>query len=145
MTRQSQNKSNFAQALRKLALQYPEAEEGIACKGTALETANFKARNKAFLFLGARDLMVKLGESLAEAAKLAAKEPDCYRVGANGWVKVTWQNLAPPPGLLEKWLDESYRLLAPKSLVAMLPPRGLRAPGPKKPAKRKARKKAARG
>ena len=69
--------------------------------------------------------MVKLRESLAEAAKLEAKEPECYAVGGHGWVKVTLgRDQFPPPGLLERWIDESYRLLVPKQLVALLPEHG---------------------
>ena len=112
-------------ALRQLALQYPQAEEGIACQGTAIECSTFKARNKAFLFLGAGVIRLKLHESLAEAVKLAAKEPGRYKVGANGWVAVTLTGDASPPlDLLTRWLDESYRLLAPKQLAALLPERG---------------------
>ena len=65
-------------ALRTLALQYPECEEGIACKGTAIECTTFKARSKAFLFVARADVRIKLRESLPEAAKLAVKEPGRY-------------------------------------------------------------------
>lgn len=113
------------EALRKIALRFPEVEEGIACKGTALECTTFKARKKAFLFISVANARVKLQESLAEAAKLAAKEPGRYKVGAHGWAEVKFTNDEPPPlELLERWIDESYRLLAPKQLVAMLSERG---------------------
>jgi hypothetical protein len=125
MARKTQRDSGTPQALRTVALRYPEVEEGIACKGTALECRNFKARNKAFLFMSASELRLKLRESLPEAARLAAKEPDGYEVGAHGWVKVALKADRPPSsGLLEAWIDESYRLLAPKQLVAMLPEHG---------------------
>jgi predicted DNA-binding protein (MmcQ/YjbR family) len=110
--------------LRKLALKYPEAEEGIACKGTAIECTTFKARGKAFLFLARTNLRLKLGESLAEATALAAKEPGRYEVGAHGWIKVTLGDDRLPMELLTRWIDESYRLLAPKQFVAMLAERG---------------------
>jgi hypothetical protein len=107
------------QALRKMAMRCPQAEEGIACKGTALECRTIKARNKAFL--RKTELRLKLGDSLAEAAKLAAKEPDRYQAGPGGWVKVTFSAAQPPPlDVLKRWIDESYRLLAPKQLVAMV-------------------------
>ena len=35
--------------------------------------------------------------------------------------KTTGNKQSPPPGLLEKWIDESYRAVAPKKLLAMLP------------------------
>ena len=118
------------QTLQKLALRYPEAQEGIACAGTALESKTIKVGNKAFLFLGEKDVRLKLGESLAEAAKLAAKVPGRYEVGVHGWVKLTFSNDETPPlDLLKRWIDESYRLLAPKKLLALLPERSPRAGG----------------
>jgi hypothetical protein len=132
--------------LRELALKYPETEEGIACAGTALEKRTIKVRNKAFLFLGKADVMLKLRDSLTEAAKLAAKAPDVYKAGANGWVTVKLDAGASPSlDVLARWIDESYRLLAPKQLTAVLPATGLPTRKPKrpttsKPSKGKARK-----
>ena len=113
------------QALRKIALAFPEVEEGIACKGTAIECATFKVRGKAFLFVGRADVRVKLSASLAEVAKVAAKEPDRYQAGAHGWVKVTFGDDEPlPVDALSRWIEESYRLLAPKQPVPGLTKRG---------------------
>jgi hypothetical protein len=128
--------------LRELALRYPEAEEGIACAGTAIEKRTIKVRSKAFLFLGTADAMLKLGDSLAEAAKLAAKEPELYKTGAKGWVTVKIDADASPPfDVLARWIDESYRLLAPEQLVSLLPERGLPSKNSTKTAKRNASKK----
>lgn len=129
---------DITSALRRFASQYPAAEEGIACEGTALETSTYKAGKKAFVFLGANDMRLKLGESLTEAARLAAKEPERYKVGAHGWVWVALGAGAPPLELLERWIDESYRLLAGPKLVAMLPertPERVPAPAKKKGAR----------
>lgn len=121
MPRKKLSLAESLKALRAFAASYPEANEGIACEGTALEKSTFKARNKSFLFLGRKDLMVKLGDSLPEASALAAKEPGRYKVGAPGWVTVTFgEEDALPLDLLERWIDESYRLLAPKGLLAIL-------------------------
>src|SRR6185503_5485401 len=87
-------------ALRRLALSLPEVAEGGIC-----DKAAFKARGKMFVSIGGEgqglSLMLKLRDSLAEAAALAAKQPGCYKVGGTGWVSVT---LAPgataPAGLL---------------------------------------------
>ena len=69
-------------------------------------------RNKAFLFLGKKDIRLKLGPSMDEAAELAEKEPGEFKVGMGGWTTVTVNGVASaPPGLLERWIDESYRLL----------------------------------
>ena len=135
------NESKPMQELRKIALQYPEAEEGTSCNKAA-----FKARNKAFLFVGMDDtsynVMLKLHESLAEAKKLAAKEPDHYGVGGMDWVKATFSHHeSSPAGLMEKWIDESYRLLAHKQLVALLDERPLSGRGSAKVATNKTPKK----
>ena len=101
-------------ALRARALGFAETGEAVACKGTALEKRTVTVRGKAFLFLGARDAMLKLGDSLAEARRLAAKDPARYRAGASGWVKVTLgADDAAAPEPLARWVEESYRLLAP--------------------------------
>lgn len=111
------------QLLRHAALQYPETHEGIACEGTALEKRTIKARNKAFIFLGATDVMFKVAASIPEITALAAKEPTRYKVGAHGWTTVTFGDINTLPlDHLTRWLDESYRLIAPKQLVALLPP-----------------------
>ena len=116
------------EALRKHALRYPEVDAGAVCANTA-----FKAGKKSFFFLGVRDdhfhVRVKLTDSYADAEKLAKKSPDTYEPGMHGWTKATFQvGEAPPRGLLERWIEESYRNLAPKKLVAQIPEGGL-APG----------------
>jgi hypothetical protein len=88
----------IGQALRKAAMRYPEAEEGIACKGTAIECSVYKAKKNSFLFVGDREIRLKL------KVKLGTHEP-------------------PPLDLPEQWIDESYRAVADKRLVAMLPER----------------------
>jgi hypothetical protein len=140
MTKATDDASKWIQDLRGIALKYPEAQEGIACAGTALESRTVKVRNKAFLFMGKNDVMIKLGESVMEATKLASKTPDQYKVGAHGWVKVTFSDGNPPPGVLARWIDESYRMLAPKQLLALRPEKG-RASGS---AKKLVRKKVAK-
>ena len=106
--------------IREIAGGFPEVGVGTVCGKDS-----FKARKKNFLFLGVDDrgcsLKLKLSESLAEAEALASREPGHYCVGPTGWVDVEWPHEAPPPeGVLERWIEESYRLNAPKSLVAQL-------------------------
>ena len=86
--------------------------EGVSCEGTSLEKRTVKAHNKAFVFLGVADVMVKLRASLPEAARLAKKEPARYKAGARGWVTARLNgNEGPPLALLERWIDESYHLV----------------------------------
>lgn len=107
-------------ALHQYALTFPEAQEGEACDKRA-----YKARKKSFLFLGGGDdsftMMVKLSQSLDEVAELARREPARYEIGHHGWVTATFPRDTPPSQeMLERWVDESYRLVAPKALVARL-------------------------
>jgi predicted DNA-binding protein (MmcQ/YjbR family) len=107
------------QALRKLALGLPEAEEGTSCNKSA-----FRARGKAFAFMGSDDetynVMVKLHDSLPQATALAKKDAASCRVGAGGWVTAVLPHDAPTPDFLPRWIDESYQLLVHKDLVALL-------------------------
>ncbi|MCA9176472.1 MAG: MmcQ/YjbR family DNA-binding protein [Planctomycetales bacterium] len=108
-------------AIRKIALRYPEVDEGSSCVNRA-----FKARGKSFLFLGGKPdvytVRLKLADSLPEAESLAQQHPDNYSVGSHGWTLITLpHSKAAPAGLLERWIAESFRLLAPAALVASAP------------------------
>ena len=107
------------QALRKIALRYPGTEEGVACEGTPIESRTVKARNKAFLFLTVGHARLKLRESLPEATKLANKKPDLIQVGSGGWIKATLSaDGSTPIDVLERWIGESYRLMAGSPVAA---------------------------
>lgn len=117
----SQTASNeLADHLGRVALSYPGVETGPSCNNMA-----YKAAGKAFVFVGVRpdrcEVRLKLGASYAEAERLAAASPSVWEAGKFGWVKVTLPNgEGAPDGLLERWLEESYRLLAKKTLVREL-------------------------
>lgn len=99
--------------LFKFAMRLPGAEEGISCKGTALEQPTVTVGKKAFLFLGKARIMLKLSESLSKAAKLAKEQPGVYKAGASGWTTITIEDgQLPPMALLKKWVEESYRLMS---------------------------------
>lgn len=103
-------------SLRDVALSFPEVAEGDSCVKRA-----FKVRNKGFLYLGEKatefNVMVKLNEALAEASALSSAHPGRYLVGKAGWVTMHFAlDDTPPAGLIERWIDESYRQQAPKSL-----------------------------
>ena len=108
--------SEFIDTLRAHALGLSGAEEGIACQGTALEKRTVHVKKKAFVFLGADHVMVKLHDSLEDAKRLAAQDPAAYRAGANGWVTIRFvDGQALPVEQVSHWIDESYRLLAGKN------------------------------
>lgn len=107
-------------ALRTRALAFPEVIEGDSCV-----KRGFKVRKKGFLYLGEKadeyNVMVKLGPSMDEARRLASSRPDSWSVGKGGWAMLKFDPAErPPEGLLERWMEESYRLQAPKKLVAAL-------------------------
>ncbi|MEO6710237.1 MAG: hypothetical protein ABI054_05305 [Planctomycetota bacterium] len=72
-------------ALRKIALQQIDVEEGLACEGTLIQSATFKVRGKSFLFLKPGRVMLKLESLRAEATKHAGRTPDRFKIGAGGW------------------------------------------------------------
>ena len=100
-------------ALRQAALRHRNVDEGLACKGTVIESATFKVNGKAFLFLRPGKAMLKLAKSLGEASKLARTKAGCYSVGSGGWITV---DLTDPKQVsvpvLGRWIAESYALFA---------------------------------
>src|SRR6187401_550517 len=91
------NSGGLDAALRKIAMRHPDVEESVACEGTALESATFKAGKKTFLFVGKTQARLKLHESLGESRKLASKHPGACQVGSLGWVAVSLAPEASPP------------------------------------------------
>jgi hypothetical protein len=104
--------SRLVETLYTAALKLPGAEGGIACAGTALETRTAKVKGKAFLFLRAADLRLKLGASLPAVDRLAGKHPDAVKVGTGGWVWVALAEPVVPPATLKAWMRESHALFA---------------------------------
>jgi hypothetical protein len=128
--------ASLIERVRTTALRLPQTEEGIACAGTAAERRTLRVGGKAFVFLGSGDIMLKLQDSIGEATAFAEQHSDACRVGAHGWVTLTITNAAPATDTLLSWVNESYRLLAPKRLLAQL-----ESPAPAKAAAKVKRKK----
>lgn len=125
MAKNTTANKNVLQVLRMVALSYPQAELGVACQGTALESSTVKARDKAFLFMSGAGpsytVRLKLCQSQTEAMQLAANEPGRYKLGPHGWTTISFSDSAPPPiERMKRWIDESYRAIADKKLLAML-------------------------
>ena len=90
-----------------------------------------KVGKKIFVFLGneqAREagMTVKLAESHDQALSVPGAEPTGYGLGRAGWVTVPFRATTPPLEVLKDWVEESYRLIAPKRLVADLDAHPLR-------------------
>lgn len=113
--------SPVARQLQEFATGYPEVSESPSCVNRS-----FKARKKGFMFLGEKEtgivrLMVKLDEGIDSAQKVAQANPDEWKVGGPGWITGNFTDAtAPPVATMTEWIDESYRLLAPKALVKEL-------------------------
>jgi predicted DNA-binding protein (MmcQ/YjbR family) len=106
--------------LRRLAMAYPEASEDHPWGECA-----FKVRKKVFMFvsLGAKALTVtvKLPQAKFEALLLPFTEPTGYGLGKHGWVSASFPlGQRPPIPILATWMEESYRAVATKGLVAEL-------------------------
>ncbi len=104
-------------ALRRSALRLPGVEEGSSCVNRA-----FRAGGKAFAYLGMKPdrykLMVKLTDSLPRAEALERERPGAFNVGKHGWTTVRLPHTDKgPKGMLESWIKESYRALAPAGLA----------------------------
>jgi predicted DNA-binding protein (MmcQ/YjbR family) len=104
----------------------------------------FKVNKKTFLFMGVEEnhlgLSTKLPHSGAVALELSFAEPTGYGLGKSGWVSSSFKEGDDiPVSLLLEWIDESYRAIAPKKLVASLGQAALAkaSPAPRKtPAKK---------
>jgi predicted DNA-binding protein (MmcQ/YjbR family) len=106
--------------LRELALAFPEAYEERPWGHPAM-----KVRGKTFVFFALLEnvlsLSVKLPSSGLMALTLPFASPTRYGLGKSGWIT---SRFSPgdqiPFELLQEWLEESYRAIAPKKLVARL-------------------------
>ncbi len=106
--------------LRDHSLAYPEAWEDHPWGEVAI-----KVRKKVFVFLWAHGagftISLKLPESAEEALLLPFTEPTGYGLGKSGWVTAKWEGAEPiPTSLVIPWIEESYRAVAPKTLVKRL-------------------------
>lgn len=108
------------------ALSLPQAHEDHPWGETVA-----KVNGKVFVFLGPGDddhdagMSVKLRDSNAQALMVPGAEPTGYGLGRGGWVNVPFTKDAPPLAVLTDWVEESYRIVAPKRISALLDaPRG---------------------
>ena len=110
-------------ALRGFALTLPEAWEDFPWEHSVA-----KVGKKVFVFLPGPDdpletahATVKLPDSGGAALSSEACEPAGYGMGRSGWVSIDLKSPAVPPlEVLQDWVEESYRAIAPKRLVKLL-------------------------
>ena len=116
-----------AAGLKALALGFPGAFEDHPWGDTVV-----KVNKKIFVFLGGSgpsdrlSLSVKLPESADEALTMPFTSPTGYGLGRSGWVTARFEpGDTVPFDILCDWIEESYRTVAPKKLVAELDQRGV--------------------
>jgi predicted DNA-binding protein (MmcQ/YjbR family) len=150
-----------AAALRAYALSFPGAFEDFPWGERVA-----KVGKKVFVFLGHDEdaqasaseakqahigtpgefgMNVKLPESAMEALHLPFAKPSAYGLGAKGWVSLTFgPGDDPPMELLQSFIEESYRAVAPKTLVKQYDAGVGAAPAPKKKGTKEPIKKASK-
>jgi len=105
--------------LREFALKFPEAHEEFPWGHSAM-----KVKKKAFLFMGTDEngrfsISVKLPQSRDMAIDLPFTGPTGYGLGKSGWV-TAYLTDEKALDLIKSWINESYRAIAPKTLVKKL-------------------------
>ncbi len=106
--------------VRDYALALPEAWEDHPWDESVV-----KVRKKIFVFLGMEppskwpvSITVKLPGSHPMALAQRGVESSGYGLGRAGWVTVDLAKAGLPFEALREWVDESYRAVAPKRLIA---------------------------
>lgn len=106
--------------LRKRALAYPDTVEDHPWGHSA-----FKVKRKTFLFLYQEPTFLSMSMKLPDSGKAALNlpftQPTEYGLGKSGWVTSRFeQDAEPPTEMLLEWLDQSFRAIAPKSVLKKL-------------------------
>jgi predicted DNA-binding protein (MmcQ/YjbR family) len=121
--------TKIAERLQKFALTFPETTEAHPWGHTVA-----KVRGKIFFSMsldgGSLKVSMKLPHSREFALDRPFTEPTHYGLGQHGWVSAKFSSKDKVPmGLLEAWIEESYRAIAPKKVVAALDGEMKPAPG----------------
>jgi predicted DNA-binding protein (MmcQ/YjbR family) len=91
-----------------------------------------KVNGKIFVFFGMGEgtskiaIAMKLDDSVEQALMVPGASPTGYGLGRAGWVTIPLGDATPPAAVLKDWVEESYRRVAPRRLVAELDARPLR-------------------
>lgn len=114
------NLQHAESALRDFALTFPGAVEEHPWDHIAI-----KIKGKMFLILGGTDEFLTVTTKLPLSGRLALllpyASPTGYGLGKSGWVTGEFRAKDEVPiDRLCEWIDESYRFIAPKKLVAEL-------------------------
>ncbi len=108
--------------LRAHAFTFPEVTEDFPWGERAI-----KVKGKVFVFMyrgeDSLSLSCKLPGSCGVALMFPFAKPTGYGLGKSGWVSARFGSEDEVPvEMLSEWIEESYRAVAPKTLVKRLPP-----------------------
>jgi predicted DNA-binding protein (MmcQ/YjbR family) len=108
--------------LRRFALTFPEAYEDHPWDHVAI-----KVKGKIFLIMSGGksedelNLSMKLPVSGSTALTLPFASPMAYGLGKSGWVSARFgADDQVPVEMIQEWIDESFRAIAPKRILARL-------------------------
>jgi predicted DNA-binding protein (MmcQ/YjbR family) len=109
-----------AASLRRFCSRFPEAYEEHPWGESA-----FKVNKKVFTFLSIHKNVLHITTKLPDTGKTALSVPFAaptgYGLGKNGWVTATFEvGDQIPLELIQEWIEESYRTIAPAKLSANL-------------------------
>ena len=109
----------YEDIVRELALAYPESRE------ERTENCIFKVRDKVFAALGWEKgrfwVSVKLLDSRRDALKRVFVRPEPAELGQHGWVRCMFGPCDEfTLDLITDWIEESFRLVAPKKLLGRM-------------------------
>ncbi len=121
-----------AAAIRAFALGFPGAYEDFPWGERVVKVAK-----KVFVFMGRGDgskgfgLSVKLPHSAADVLILPFAAPTGYGLARGGWVTLSFDaGEEIPVAMLKRWIEESYRAIAPKALIKARDAGAVAAPVP---------------
>ena len=109
--------------IKAFGLRYPDAN----IRSPWPEHGDLAVRDKTFAWLSIEGQPFSIGLKLPftgpEVLELPYAKPTGYGLGRSGWVTLTpGEHELPDMGRLKAWIDESYRAVAPKSLIKAIPP-----------------------
>ncbi len=123
--------------LRAFGLAYPGAHTKSPWPGHL----DLAVNDKTFAYLSIEgepfSISCKLPKSAHLALLLPHTQPTPYGLGKSGWVSAEFPDSLPPLEMLQQWIDESYRVQAPKKLVKQLDEGLVMKPLAKKRAKKR--------
>ena len=108
--------------LRVFALRYPETHEDHPWGENV-----FKVKGKIFVIANVTKEGLHVTVKLPHSREFALEchpftKPTGYGLGKSGWITAEFGTKDKPPlDILEAWIDESFRAIAPKKLAATLP------------------------